>query len=82
MELTKAQEEAEENIRIIMSEEFIGVPECDYANIQITELIEEHHLQEHDKLLNDIYDNFIEYECPETAALFAKKFNLLPKGKQ
>jgi hypothetical protein len=76
MELTKVQKDTEETIRIIMSEEFIGTPECEYAYIEITGLIEEHGLQEHDRLLKDIYDNFIEYECHETAALFAKKFNL------
>ena len=76
MELTKAQKDAEETIRIIMSEEFIGTPECEYAYVQITDLIEEYDLLEHDKLLNDVYDNFVKFECHETAALFAKKFNL------
>jgi hypothetical protein len=82
MELTEAQKNAEETIRIIMSEEFIGTPECEYAYVQITNLIEEHDLHDHDKLLNDVYDNLIEYECHETAESFAKKFNLKPKGKQ
>ena len=76
MELTKAQSDAEESIRIIMSEEFIGTPECEYAYVEIINLIEEHDLQEHSKLLKDIYNNFIEYECREAAALFANKFNL------
>ncbi len=76
MELTEAQKDAEETIRIIMSEEFIGTPECEYAYIQIAELIEEQDLLGHDKLLKDIYDNFVDFECHKTAALFAKKFNL------
>jgi hypothetical protein len=61
MELTEAQKDEEKNIRIIMSEEFIGTPECEYAYIQITSLIEEYNLQEHDKLLKDVYDNFVEF---------------------
>jgi hypothetical protein len=76
MELTKAQKDAEETIRTIMSEEFIGTPECEYAFVEITSLIEENDLKEHDQLLKDIYDNFVEYECHETAAQFAKQFNL------
>jgi hypothetical protein len=44
MELTEAQQDAEETIRIIMSEEFIGMPECEYAYTQITTLIEENEL--------------------------------------
>jgi hypothetical protein len=76
MELTEAQRDAEETIRIIMSEEFIGTPECEYAYAQINTLIEENDLHEHVELLKDIHDNFMEYECHETAALFAKKFNL------
>ncbi len=76
MELTKAQEDAEEDIRIIMSEEFIGTPECELAYVEIINLIEEHDLQEHSKLLKDVYDNFVGFECHENAALFAKKFNL------
>jgi hypothetical protein len=80
MELTKAQKDAEKTIRIIMFEEVIGTSECEYAYTQITDLIEEHDLQGHDKLLNDVYDNFVEFECHETAALFAKKFNLSQRG--
>jgi len=76
MELTKTQTDAEESIRIIMSEEFIGTPECEYAYAEIINLIEEHDLQDHAKLLKDVYENFVEYECHKTAALFAKKFNL------
>lgn len=76
MELSEAQNNAEESIRIIMSEEFIGTPECEYAYAEIINLIEKHDLQEHEKLLKDIYDNFVEFECRESAALFAKKFNL------
>ena len=81
MELTKAQEEAEEDIRIIMSEEFVGSPECELAYVEIINLIEEHALQEHSKLLKDVYDNFVEFECRENAALFAKKFNLEEEGQ-
>jgi hypothetical protein len=76
MELTEAQQEAEETIRIIMSEEFIGTPECEYAYTQIITLIEENDLHEHAELLKDIHDNFREYECHDTAALFADKFKL------
>jgi hypothetical protein len=31
MELTEAQKDAEKTIRIIMFEEVIGTPECEYA---------------------------------------------------
>ncbi len=76
MELSKEQKDAEDSIRVIMSEEFIGTPECEYAYVEIAGLIEEHNLMEHYKLLKDIYDNFIEFECRENAALFAEKYNL------
>ncbi len=76
MELTETQANAEESIRIIMSEEFIGTPECEYAFAEIISLIEEHNLQGHEKLLKDVYDNFVEFECSESAAMFSSKFNL------
>ncbi len=76
MELTKTQSEAEESIRAIMSEDFTGMPECEYAYVEIINLIEEHDLQGHEKLLKEIYDNFVGFQCRESAAMFAEKFNL------
>jgi hypothetical protein len=66
MELTEAQKDEEKNIRIIMSEEFIGTPECEYAYIQITSLIEEYNLQEHDKYeLNEFENRLLTIESKQ-----------------